>query len=356
MGGLRTPVALVLLVVLSGFAFAGQSDPVVRAIEKGDYPAAIELSSKLIVRPDISRRDRSVALAQRAYALVWTSNSAEAEKDIGDALTIAPDKDARGKVFSTAEQAFYSRAEYFNDQQKWAEAVANYTAALKYDFDDPGMHAARAKAYLLNRQPDAAIDDFDIAINADGSFPEYFLNRGGAYEMKLDFARAISNYNDGLGVDPRDSVILGYRGRAYALTGNYQLARRDLEKALLEEPEDTSSLLWLHIVRMRTGQNDISWLKKKMAKTNTRRWPAPVLKYFSGKMSAEGMLNIALTSADTAKMHQRCDGWFYLGEEALARKDVAHARTLFKKTVSGCDAVDYEWIPARMELAHIADW
>ena len=155
--------------------------------------------------------------------------------------------------------------------------------------------------------------------------------------------------------DPRNAMDLkpGYRGRAYAVLGNYPAAARDLERTIALNPHDASSLLWLHIVHMRTGKDDAGWLKQKVMGHDLHKWPGLALSYFLSRTSAKDLVTFAQTSPDTARQEQRCDAWFYLGEEALAHGDRKGARDLFRQAVTGCDAVDFEWAPAKVELLRL---
>ena len=65
------------------------------------------------------------------------------------------------------------------------------------------------------------------------------------------------------------------------------------------------------------------------------------------------MVQFAQTSTETAAAYQKCDGWFYLAEEAAAHGNRDRARDLFRETIGNCDAVDYEWDTAQIELRRL---
>ena len=53
---------------------------------------------------------------------------------------------------------------------------------------------------------DAAIEDFNAALNVDNRTPEGWLGLGLTYERKGEKAKAIENYNRVLVLDPNNSI------------------------------------------------------------------------------------------------------------------------------------------------------
>jgi lipoprotein NlpI len=323
------------------------------AAKNGKFDSAIQLSTKALQDTRMPAAIRGRLLALRAYAVIAKGQPKNAQRDLDDALRTASDRDTRDFVNDAAMQGYLQRGKFYDDEQNWGLAVASYTAALRYSPRSAVIYADRAGSHLANTELDEAISDYDQAIQIDRSSSDYYVSRGTAYESKLDFQRAISDYSKAIQLDSKNDTAFGYRGRAYAVLGNFEVADRDLERTLTLRPADRSSVLWLHLVHMRMGKKDDAWLRKQAGNLRLDRWPGPAISYFLGKMSADDMVRFALRSPEVAKGHQRCDGWFYLGEEALAHQDMARARNLFRQTVSRCNAVDYEWDTAQIELRRI---
>jgi lipoprotein NlpI len=236
--------------------------------------------------------------------------------------------------------------------QDWDLAAESFSNALARDPRDKAAYVGRGLAEVANTDTDAAIADYDRAL-ALGPAADIYRHRGEAKEENLDFDGAIADYGAAIRLDANYADAVGLRGRSLAVLGRYDPAARDLERATALSPNDAAIVLWLHIVHLRTHRDDRAWFGARVAHLNLNRWPGPALAYFAGQIPADDMTSIALKSVATARWHQRCDGWFYLGEEAAARGDTAKARELFRQTVTHCNAVDYEWDAAHIELKRL---
>jgi len=356
---LRYLSALAVCLSVSTLALGSTTDKGLQAsfdaVKNGKFDSAIQTTTKSLDDNHLSKADRAGLLALRAYALLLKDEPKAAKRDLQVAIKIAPDTGVQQSVVIIATQAYLLRAHDYDTKQKWELSIANYSEALKYNPNSEIAYIGRAEAHTANTEFDEAISDYDHAIRINGSSSDTYVDRGAARESKVDFEGAIADYSEAIKLNSKNDTAFGYRGRGYAIAGNYSAARRDLERALALRPTDRSSLLWLHLVHMRVGENDEPWLRKQAATLKLEHWPGPVISYFLGTKSADELLQIALHSPETARGHQRCDGWFYLGEEALARKKILRARYLFQKTVGRCNATDYEWNSARVELRRMTE-
>ena len=253
-----------------------------------------------------------------------------------------------------AAEAYANHGDRFLDEnQDWKSAIANYTASIDYDLGDYLIYRSRGYAYLLNLETDKGIEDLYRSIELNDASAESYRDLGLAHELKLDFARSIRDFSDAISRDPRNGDFVFDRGRDYAIVGDYVAAGRDLERADAMQPDDPPTVMWLHIVHMHLNADDSSWLKLHAARLGGGRWPTPAILYFAGKKSASEIIDIALHSPETTRAYQRCDAWFYLGEDDLRLRKISDARSMFKKTIDNCNAVDFEWPAAQMELKHL---
>jgi len=352
-GFVRLAVGLVFLVVAAHARSPSTIDTIQQAKERGDYAVIEKLATVALGTRRLGANDRATLLGQRGYALILEGRSSDGERDIVQALDTAPDKEVRAVIFDEARDAYYGSGNQYVEQGRYDLAIARYTAGMNYTSDEGELYSERAYAYFRARDFDRAIADYQRYIDAVDNASNAIVGIGNAYEAKLDFGHAMAGYNVGIAEDSSNETLLGYRGRAYAVLGNYAAAARDLGRTIALNPQDASSLVWLHIVHMRTGKEDARWLKQKAVSQDLHKWPGVVLSYFLRRTSAKDLVTFAQTDPNTARDEQRCDAWFYLGEEALARGDRPAARDLLRKTVTGCDAVDYEWAPAAVELRRL---
>ncbi|HEY1632078.1 MAG TPA: tetratricopeptide repeat protein [Rhizomicrobium sp.] len=309
------------------------------AERRDDADDALASATKALAQPGLSQQDIATLHGIRAFALLLRGEDAE------DDMGAAPEQ----KAFFAHGHA--SRGNRLLAAQSWDEAVASYTKALGFDPRRKSAFVGRGIAELANTDTDAALADFDRAL-ALGATSDIYRHRGEAREQALDFEGAVADYSASIRLDPQGDAW-GLRGRVQAVLGRTDMARGDLEHAIAMRPRSTIDQVWLHIVHLRLKQDDRAWLAGAAGRLDLGEWPGPALAYFAGQIPADDMTQIALKSASTAKWHQRCDAWFYLGEEAAARGDDARARDLFRQTVSRCNALDFEWDAAKMELKRL---
>ena len=355
----RAPIALILFACIAIFSVAREAarasdSPARDCIEAPD--AVAPGTDHVAFRPASQNLEPHIAqaclLAEHAAGLVSRDEARDAEAEFDRALAIAPNDSIRSYVRARAVEAFSTNGGHHYDAEEWAQAILDYTLALRYGPDDETTYSLRATAHERNLEFSEAVADFSTAIRLSTAPQAYYMERGSAEEMNVDFKDAIADYSALLATGD-DAQAFELRGRAYAALGNFDQGRPDLERSLALAPAEPATLLWLHIVHMRTGEDDANWLRSHAADADLTRWPGPAIEYFLGRKSADDMVQTGLTSPDTAKAYQRCDGWFYLGEEALARGDKAAAADLFRRTVAGCNALDYEWDTAQAELKRL---
>lgn len=349
--GLVAGAALVLVCVSRALAdVSADIDAASKATDAEKYDEAIGLTTHDLAGNHLQPEERANFLAIRGKALVRKNQFADAERDFADALRIAPDRDARKTVIGAAAGAYAGLAHTLYDAEKWDDAAANFAIAANYDPGDEDNWLWQARAHVASTEFDKAIEESNRLIAIDNTASNAYLLKASAEELKFDYDDALIDYGTAIRIDPRHLGALAWRGRLYVMLGQYDLARQDLDAALSVAPDDVSAVMWMHILHMKTKEDDAAWLKRTFAKLDANEWPAPALAYFLGKKTGDQIVDIALHGKKTIHDHQRCDAWFYLGENALRQGDKNKADALFQRTVKGCTAEDFEWDAAAAEL------
>ena len=123
------------------------------------------------------------------------------------------------KAFKATKEGDFAQAELY-----WTELIADFP-------DNPAVWSNRGNVRVIQNKLDAAIADFDRAIDLTDQFPDPFLNRGIAYELKQNWQKAIADYNQVLALDPQDPVAYNNRGNAEAGQQKWRAALKDYQKA-----------------------------------------------------------------------------------------------------------------------------
>ncbi len=113
--------------------------------------------------------------------------------------------------------------------------LAGSARAEDLTFCNQGLGAVNAGNY------DLAIDDFTRCLNEGdltlGNQAVLFNNRGIAYYRKVEYDRAIRDYDQAIRIKPDYAFAFNNRGAAYRLKGEYDRAIRDLDRAIRLKPD-----------------------------------------------------------------------------------------------------------------------
>ena len=92
---------------------------------------------------------------------------------------------------------------------------------------------------LLKLDYAKAISDFSLAIRLDPNYAPAYNKRGIAYEKQRNFDKAISDYNEAIRLDPNLALAYYNRGNAYYDHGNLDKAIGDYDSAIRIDPNYT---------------------------------------------------------------------------------------------------------------------
>jgi len=112
-----------------------------------------------------------------------------------------------------------------DDLIKYCNAALDNRSYKREFYPEAEVYNARGLGYLLKKEYDLALADFETAISKRGYETVLYINRGDAYLGKKDYDRAIADYNYALGKAPGAMEIYIHRGLAY-------LWKRDTSAAL----------------------------------------------------------------------------------------------------------------------------
>lgn len=99
-----------------------------------------------------------------------------------------------------------------------------------------GMNRCRQEEY------DAAIKDFDQAIEINSNWAEAFYNRGLAYGKLAEHQKAIEDYTRALEINYDWADVYNNRGNAYYKLGDYEKAIADYDATIKINPELTAAI------------------------------------------------------------------------------------------------------------------
>ncbi len=210
--------------------------------------------------------DQARSHAIRAFALDWLATSNLASLEESDRwLAEAENEAARALVLSKNDPlalAYY--AEVLLDQQKWIQANRFAELAVQYGPDLLDTHRVYAAVLETLGQYNKAIQEYQQAIQLAPNLTFFYLRAGliyrhlagtgqanpafrkTLYNKALDFFDRAAKINQRLGInDPTPYIAIA---KTYAQMGEFFIAARNAERALLMDPTNPNTYAELGII------------------------------------------------------------------------------------------------------------
>jgi uncharacterized protein (TIGR02145 family) len=188
-----------------------------------------------VMKPlDDNSAGKTLSSLDKAKYLLKEKKYGEAVTELG--LALSADK-------NSAECYFY-RGEAYAGNEKYLNAVTDYTAALKIkpDYHEALYKRGWANYYLYDENYDRGIADFTAALKIKPDYREALYARGKMYAYKGDQDRAVADFTAALKIKPNDHEALFYRGFTHAAKSRYDLAIADYTAALKILPDYADAL------------------------------------------------------------------------------------------------------------------
>jgi tetratricopeptide (TPR) repeat protein len=148
---------------------------------------------------------------------------------------------------------YRNRANYRRDEQRYEEALADYSAAIALK-PDGALYNSRAKLYFNLQKYPEAMENYNLAIGMDSTKGEYYVNRGAVFALTNQLQRSLQDFDKGLALAPDHAN--GYKNRSlvYQSFGQFDKALADVTTYLTMHPEDAD--LWYESGRLKNALNN----------------------------------------------------------------------------------------------------
>jgi tetratricopeptide (TPR) repeat protein len=149
------------------------------------------------------------------------------------------------------------------------EAPAYFDRRVQANPKDTYALFMRGIGFLLKREFDKAINDFDDCIRLAPTVPAYFNSRGNTWLGKKEYDKAIADYNETIRLNAKWALPYHNRGSAWNAKKEYIKAIADYNKAMLLDPKYLPTLqgaAWLLATcpneKVRNGKRAVELAKK----------------------------------------------------------------------------------------------
>jgi len=239
---------------------------------------------------------------------------------------------------SDATSLFQRALEFFN-QNDQERALEDLHKALHVNPYFTPAYFLRGQIFAKKKQFAAAIADFDSVID----------------QQNHDYRQALQDFDKGLGLEPRNALILRDRAIAQRDAGNYDQAVDDYEEAMRlgfsavdphpladllffqgrfhqsaqtlqqvvrNRPDDRHAALWRYLALGKANEDRSAAreLTEQSARVATdKRWPTAVFEYYLGKIDDSSLYAATDSAEEPQKTEQQCQANFYIGEAKLLK-------------------------------------
>jgi tetratricopeptide (TPR) repeat protein len=206
-------------------------DESTRAFHEGLSSLVLGQSDKALAAFDRAiKRESDFIAAYEERAKVWLQKGDpdKAIADLSQAITL-------GSVKSGSIR--FDRAELLSKQQKWDEAIADYSTVIESYPAWSYPLIGRGKAWTNKKEYDKAIADYDEAIRTSPENAYAYLLRGDCRRLKKDVDGAIADLSKAISLKPDYAAAYYWRGIAHTSKQDLVNAKKDLLEALRLEPQ-----------------------------------------------------------------------------------------------------------------------
>jgi lipoprotein NlpI len=252
--------------------------------------------------------------------------------------------------------AFAQAARAAQDREDLDSALTLYDHALEVHDLSPENTAVvynnRGLVYWARGDADRAIADYNAALKLAPQYVDAFQNRALAYGAKGRIQEALADFGAAISLLPENAFALENRGRTEFHARKLEAAIHDLTQALAFDPGDGYAVLWLHIARLRAGQDDAYEFQQNVASVDLTQWPGPILALYLGTKTIDNVRAAVGAAPDRkTQLAWACEANFYAGLLLRQEKTEASAKLFFKEAETYCTPNSVELIAARAELA-----
>jgi len=260
-------------------------------------------------------------------------------------------------VFIIVSMFYQSHVDHKIREQCNAMDVQACTAFIEKNSTDSVAYMKRGAGNIAAGNLDQGMKDLTISLSLRPGYTASLVLQGTVYLVRGQYSDAIHDFDRAaLSVTPNSrkeegAAIFWERGMAKFYWASPAAAIDDLAKAVQYNALGGEPVIWLHLARVRAGQQDAQEFEQNTAPLMSGKWPGPLIALYSGKETVEDVFVKAKSGTPSDQADQLCDANFYTAEWYLTQNQSAQARPLFQVAKDICPKADVEGMFAQKELA-----
>jgi tetratricopeptide (TPR) repeat protein len=225
-------------------------DDITQCADSPKAEAAVAACTRLYEDGGLDGRNKAVALGNRAAAYKLMGRYDEAMADADAAIGLDPRN----------PQYWCQRGDLRAKKQMYAEAIADYTAALDKVHDYVWAFRGRGQAYLGQGNAQLALADLNAALRGKPGDFSLTILRGRANSQAQNYEAAVADFSDALAskaaanmLPSERALILSQRAFARLKMNRSTEAKADVDEALRIAPKSAFSLAVSGLIEEQLG-------------------------------------------------------------------------------------------------------
>lgn len=214
-------------------------------------------------------------------------------------------------------------------------------------------HVEHAVASNLLSEPDKAAQYLDRALQLDPQSVDALESRAELFNYLGKFEDALREFTKIAELDQNRNVYHA-KGQSLYYSGHYDEAAEAFRNSLRQSNAERydHSLIWLAMTTARAGKNVQEALEPFLPNSNKDAWPGQALPLFLGQAKPEEILKLAGSDRKQAPL-RLCEGYFFVGEYELSRRNAPRAKDAFARAVDTGATMYREYAFAKIQLDRI---
>jgi lipoprotein NlpI len=258
-------------------------------------------------------------------------------------------------TFTAAEETsgdLISRAQKEFSRGRRDAATALATKAIETDPKNPRAYFVRAGFYEEGNEPAKALTDYDQTLKLDPGMAQAWQNRGILHFKLAHIDESISDFDQFLKLNPAQAPFHWQRGICYYYAQRFEEGRKQFELHQTVNPNDVENAAWHFLCVARSAGLEKARASLIPIREDARVPMMQIHSLFSGTAKSEDVLKAADAGQPVGPEHHRrlFYAHLYLGLYSEAVGDETQAREHITKAAREYGGADYMSDVARVHL------